>query len=334
MRTFLRDTRRWLPGTLISLALIALLAFTVDWRDAATAMRTMDWRWLLPYLLLYFASTGLRALVSRVLLENRPTWLQSYLAMNQGYLMNNVLPLRLGELGRAYLLGRAASLGSFRVLSAIVIERAYDLAFAAMLLIGTLPFVLGGEVAWARPAAFTTLGLVLTMLLSLHLIARFRAPVRAWVDRVFGRIGFLRQHALPRLDSFMDGLSALTSLPRFLLSFALMALVWLSGALNYYLLLLGFVPDAPLWATVFSLGVVSLGIAVPSAPAGIGVFEGAMVAALSVAGIDGGKALAYAILLHVLHIVVSGVIGGIAFARQGESVFSIAERLQRNSKET
>jgi hypothetical protein len=56
------------------------------------------------------------------------------------------------------------------VLSTIVIERAFDLAMAAILLLTTLPLALG--MAWARPVAIITLVVVISGLIALYLVAR------------------------------------------------------------------------------------------------------------------------------------------------------------------
>jgi uncharacterized protein (TIRG00374 family) len=328
----MKDVKRWLPGTLISLIAIGLLIRAVDWKIAADAIKALDWRYAAFFTIFYFLSTGSRAMTSRILLANKPTWLDSFLAMNQGYLLNNVLPLRLGELGRAFLLGRKIGLSTFHVLSTVLLERAYDLAFAAMMLIGSLPFVIGDKVPWAKPAAYWTLSLVAVGLLSLHLMARFRIPLRDWADRVFGRIAFLQKHILPQMDAFLDGLEALTSIGRFAQVTFWMSMVWFFGTINYYVLLLGFVPHAPLYGSIFNMGAASLGIAIPSAPAAVGVFEGAMVAALSVIGISSGTAVAYALTLHILHIIYSGIIGLIGFAREGQSLTGFYEQLSNRNE--
>jgi glycosyltransferase 2 family protein len=327
MKRIWNDARRWLPGMLVSLIIIFVLARAVDWQAAAIAFLTLDWRVLPAFILLYFASTGSRAAANRVLLENRPTWRQSFVALMQGYLLNNALPLRLGELGRAFLLGRTAGLGTFQALSAIVIERFYDLAVSAMLLMGTLPFVLGEAVPWARPLALTTLGLVAIGLLSLHLLARYRRRLQAWLGGFGSRLPIFERLVLPRLGSFFDGLSALTSLPRFALATFWMLTAWVFGAANYHVLLLGFAPGTELWKSLFGMGVSSLGIAIPSAPAALGVFEGAMIAALTLTGFSSGLALAYAVMLHLAHIVFSGVIGMAAFWREGQTLGGIYDRL-------
>jgi glycosyltransferase 2 family protein len=332
MIRILKDFRRWLPGTLISLVVIVILAFAVDWNAVVVAFATMDLRFLALHGLFYFGSVGTRALAARALLENRPSVRDSFVVMMQGYLLNNVLPLRMGELGRAYLLGRKTGLGMFHALPAIVIERFYDLAFAALVLMSTLPFVLSG-IDWARPVAFTTLGVVTLGLLSLHLVARFREPLKAWVDRVAGRVKLVEKYVLPQIDSFLDGLAVLTNMRSFVLSLLWMALSWGFGVLYQWALLLGFIPAAPLLYSTFAFGASSFAGAIPSAPASLGVYEGAVVAVLKVVGISSGIALAYAVTHHVMHLVYSGIIGFYGFSRDGIGLMDMYERLLGNREQ-
>jgi len=86
--------------------------------------------------------------------------------------LNNLLPFRLGEVGRAFLLSRKAGLGFWQVLSTIVIERILDLSMAVGLLFSTLPFVVGAT--WAREAAFLVGGMVILGLVVLYILARSR----------------------------------------------------------------------------------------------------------------------------------------------------------------
>ena len=78
------------------------------------------------------------------------------MTLNEGYFFNNILPFRMGELARAFLMGRRSRLGMFYVLSTIVVERSYDLVIAASLLLLTLPLAL--KLEWARPIAIAIAG--------------------------------------------------------------------------------------------------------------------------------------------------------------------------------
>jgi uncharacterized membrane protein YbhN (UPF0104 family) len=93
------------------------------------------------------------------------------------------------------------------------------------------------------------------------------------------------------------------------------------------LLLLAFFPLAEwLWA-VFVVGVGSVGVALPSSPAYIGVLEGAIVAALSLFGVSASEALAFALMAHALYFVLTGLLGAIGFTQQGQSIRRIYRKL-------
>jgi uncharacterized protein (TIRG00374 family) len=62
------------------------------------------------------------------LLRRRAAYRDVFFTLNEGYLINNILPFRLGEVARAYLLGRKAHLSFWDVLSTVLIERFLDLA--------------------------------------------------------------------------------------------------------------------------------------------------------------------------------------------------------------
>ncbi len=332
MTRIFKDARRWLPGVIISLIFIAVLSRAVDWRTVAVALVTIDLRFLFLHGVFYFASTGSRSLASRTLLEDRPTRTDSFVIMMQGYLLNNILPFRLGELGRAYLLGRKTGLGTVNAVPAIVIERFYDLAFAALILISALPFVLSG-VAWAWPVALTTLGVVLAGMLSLHFVARFRVPLRHWFDRVAGRVRLIEKYVLPQVDSFLDGLAVLMNARRFIVSLLWMTVSWLTALAAQYVLLLGFLKKVPLLYATFELGVASFGGAIPSAPSSLGIFEGSIVAALAVFGVSAGIALAFAVTHHVMHILYSGIIGMIGFSREDIGLMELYHQLTGKKQE-
>jgi len=68
-------------------------------------------------------------------LQRKVTVWRAGLGLAEGYFINNILPLRLGEIGRSFLMGRRTGLGTLGVLSTVVIERFYDLAFAAIMLL-------------------------------------------------------------------------------------------------------------------------------------------------------------------------------------------------------
>jgi uncharacterized membrane protein YbhN (UPF0104 family) len=114
----------------------------------------------------------LRGFVWRTLLQNKASYRHSFITINEGYLLNNILPFRLGEIARAFLMSRKAGLGFWQIIPSILIERALDLAIAVGLFLCTLPFVIG--VAWAKQAAIGTGIVVLTGLGLIYILAHNR----------------------------------------------------------------------------------------------------------------------------------------------------------------
>ncbi|HEX2978698.1 MAG TPA: lysylphosphatidylglycerol synthase transmembrane domain-containing protein, partial [Anaerolineaceae bacterium] len=261
-----------------------------------------------------------RGMASRTLLENKVTFRQAFLTINVGYLLNNIFPLRAGELGRAVLLGQSSGLGPMHVLSTIVIERAFDLAIAAGMLLSTLPLALG--MTWARPVAVLTLLLVIAMLAALFMMARYQSKVHDWAGWLGRRIPLVERLVIPQLDALLRGLSVLVKPRMFLLSFGWIALSWVVAVAEYYVMIYALNPRAPLWWGAFVDSVLALGIAVPSAPGALGVFEAAMVGALSLLGFSASIGLAYAVILHFTQWVITAIFGIYGLMREGRSLSS------------
>lgn len=321
-----KDLIRILPGILISLVALVIILLLVDWQDVLTALQQAQYRYLFLGLPVYLVAYAFRALAWRALLMEEVSFKRVFLTMQTGYLLNNVLPFRLGELGRAFLLGRAG-LGFWRVFSTILIERAFDMILAAGLLLGTIPFV--WESTQSRSVAYGVVAIVLFGMVLLHILARYQAWVMAQFERLGSRWPLVARFGQERLSAFFNGLIALVHLPRFLQVFSWMALSWGTTILYHYILLLGFEPDARLLWAGFGLGTASLGVALPSSPSYIGILEAAWIGALAFFDVPFSTALAYAMVAHVLHIMISVVFGVYALSYEGETISQLYRQIRK-----
>ena len=317
--------KRWLPGLIISIVAFWLVLRNVNLQNVSDALSLVSPASLLLVIILYIISLVFRAICWRTLLQHKASFPRVLFVLSEGYLLNNLLPLRVGELGRAALLGRDKGLGVFRVLSTIVVERAYDMAIAASLVLGTIPMVLNMDSS--RPLAVSILTLVILGLFTLYWMARFRDQVQGLVTKLGERFGFINKWITPKLGSVLDGFAVLTRPEYFAISLGMMLLSWGAIVLEEFIILRSLVPDAPLWWIGFVMSAAALGAAVPSAPAALGVFEGFTVGALSLLGVDPGKGLAFAILAHLISFTFSNLLGIIGFIREGESISSLYQRL-------
>jgi uncharacterized protein (TIRG00374 family) len=317
--------RRWLPGVLISIVALWLVLRNVSFQTFGDALTQVSPASLILVIALYLVSLVLRALCWQILLQRKAPYPRVFFVLSEGYLLNNLLPLRVGELGRAALLGRDKGLGLFRVLSTIVVERAYDLAIAASLILSTLPLVLNMDSS--RTLAISILSVVILGLFALYWMARYRDTVQFLVAKLGGRFAFINKWITPKLGAILDGFAVLTRPEYFAMSLGLMVLSWGSIILEEFIILRNLVPQAPLWWVGFVMSAAALGAAIPSAPAGLGVFEGVTVGALSLLGVDPGKGLAFAVLAHLVSFTFSNIMGIIGLIREGESISSFYQKL-------
>jgi hypothetical protein len=326
-----KSLRRWLPGALISLIALYVVFRLARWEDLGPALASIRPIYILAAAGLTLLFLLVRALAWRVILGGKPTLAQTFWVYNQGYLLNNILPFRAGEIGRGVLLGQLTGMGTMQVISSIVIERAFDMAMAAGLLLATLPLALAME--WARPVALITLVVVLTGLLMLFLISRNTEWVRIKVEQIGSRWKFARQTVVPQVLNLIQGLSIMSNPRQFLLGVGLIILSWLVAVTEYYVVLLAIEPDAVYWWGIFTDAVLALGIAIPSAPAALGTFEAAIVGALKILGVDETLGLAYAITLHFVQFTITGVLGLIGLLRQGQHLGAVLADMRLRAEE-
>jgi uncharacterized protein (TIRG00374 family) len=269
-RTWLALTRAH-PGWL----LVALLVLLVT-------MQTKIYRWGL----LYYPTRGLR---------------QRHLtaALYIGYMLNAVLPMRVGELARAYLIGKHEPVTFSQSVGTVLVEKVLDVVTILLFLVGLA--VLGLLPALAVPGwVLVALGLgSLAFLFAMAWVPRER------VLHVLARVqlhlpGSRRWNLVKLLGPFLEALAVLRY-GRLLPALALWSLVnWTLSALVNYAAMQAFDIPAPLSAAIFLMIVTNLGMIVPSAPGYVGVFHGLAWVALAPYGVDTNLAAGYALVLHAL----------------------------------
>lgn len=321
----MKEFRRMLPGLVISFLLIAVILYFVDLQAMWLAIQSANYTILLVALLLGFSWLLVRALVWRTLLREKASYKDVFLTLMEGYLLNNFLPFRLGELGRAFLLSRKSELKFAEILSTIIIERVTDLAFSAAILVTAVPFVVGAQ--GAAQVGFVIGGIVLLGLVAMMILARNRQWALGIFHNISQRWPSLQRFGGGILESFLAGLEVLADGWRSARFFGLMAFNWGMAVVQYYLLSLAFFPQAePIWG-MFVLGAAAFGGAIPSLPGGVGTLEGAFAGALTLLSGDQSTALAVALTGRALNYLYSISMGMFALSREGQTLSGIYQQL-------
>ncbi|HEY7066821.1 MAG TPA: lysylphosphatidylglycerol synthase transmembrane domain-containing protein, partial [Chloroflexota bacterium] len=232
-----------------------------------------------------------------------------------GFTVNNLLPARLGEVARAYLLWRGEHVEPGATIATIVLERVLDgltlCAFAgAAALLVPFPAALQ-RAAWATAAIFlvATLGLVGFLLLPGPFVALASRVLRLLPER-FAALGERLVH------SFVDGLAVLRRAHALGAVLGLSVLAWLAEATMYYVIMLGFPFPARPEAALLGTAAANFGAMIPSSPGYVGTFDLPLQIVLTeVFDVSRALATSYTLVLHAA-LVVPVVLLGLFFLWQ------------------
>lgn len=301
------DLKFWL-GIGVSCFFMVLLFRKIDFRQLASALKTMDFRYLLPAVLLTFLSYFMRAVRWKYLLQpEKDISLSSlYPATIIGYMANNLLPARLGEFVRAYTLAEKEGLATPAVFASLVIDRLFDGFTVILMLLITLLTITFPPVMQDAEAAvklggiltfvFYCMVIVFLVLLkrrtsrSLSLIASLLKPFPArFSDRI-----------IPLLGSFIGGLRMSSRNGHRLAIIISSLLVWIFVVFPVNLVLQAFSIHLPIAASMFIVILLVFAVMVPASPGFIGTYHYACYKGLSAFAIPEPTAVSIALVLHAL----------------------------------
>jgi uncharacterized protein (TIRG00374 family) len=326
MPQFLKDAKRWLPGALVSILIIAGILYFVDFREMGQAIRSANYVLLLLSVPLALVWISIRAVVWRTLLRERASYRDVLFTVGEGYLMNTFLPLRLGEIGRAFLISHKSDMQFMEVIPTIVIERAVDLAYSAAILLISLPFVVGAE--GAGQIGMIAGVVVLFGLLVLYLLARNRGWALDLFHKLSQRWPVLQKVGGGFIESFLEGLAVLTDGWLFARFLFWMTVNWATAIVAYFLIIRAFFPNAQVIWSFFGLGIAAFGNAIPSLPGAIGTFEGAFGGALTLLTGDQSTAFAAALAGRVYLYFSALSFGLVGLANEGQTLSGIYQQLK------
>ena len=223
-----------------------------------------------------------------------------------GFMANNLLPARMGEVVRAYALSRVEPVPMSGAFGTLVVARFLD-AIAVFGLLGVavlLPsFPAEAAVGGVSVGAIARVGAILLLVGVLGvgaLVAWPQGPafVMRATPRLLGRDRGATVVAI--LETFLDGLAVLRDPRRFVHALLLSLAHWLYYGLAFWLALESFGLELGYGAALLVQGVVAVGVAVPSAPGFFGTWHGAAQVALAgTYGVPETQALAFATAFHL-----------------------------------
>ena len=325
---------RMVLGIALAAAFMVLAFRDVEWDQLAKVARGANPAMLLVALLLGSVNLGIRALRWHVLLApgHPGPFLGTFWVVTVGYLGNNVLPMRAGDLGRSYLMGRRSGMGGSFALATTAAERVFDAIFLV---------VLGGLALQGHPAlpVWLSRGIVLLAvaaigaLLGLLLLPAVWGKLAAWAEpqpRMAGLVLRLRQRWL---DRFIEGLSSIRHLGRLAIFLILTCCIWGVDAVTTVMVGAALGVRIPLLAAFVILAALGASSAVPLTPGQVGVYQWVASSVAVSYGVSREPALLLAVALQALNyllLVFWGVLG--VFRLGGRDLIRTLRELSDRSK--
>lgn len=294
---------RWM--IIISVILAALFLYLalrgLDWQVFFVTIKSAQYAYLPLVILWGSISLLIRAVRLRVLLtsEKKLPVSNVFWANMAGYLGNNILPARAGELIRAAYLARKNNISATYALTVGLVERLMDLI--ALIVLGSFALLSMGSVSPVFQNALkavSVLGLI-------GLIAIFVFPhFGELAGRMVMALPILKETHKLKLDGFLQqflgGLKSLYSFTRVAQFTALTALIWFMDAIST--VALAYILKIPLLLQQAFVLLAALGLssAIPSTPGYVGVYQFVAVTTLAPFGISKADALAYILINQIL----------------------------------
>jgi uncharacterized protein (TIRG00374 family) len=285
-----------LLGLVVSAALMVYVFWDVDLHAIAVRLRSTLWSYLLLSAALNLVSLWARAYRWRYLFPPGAPVGHLFRALLIGYMGNNVLPLRAGEIVRVYVASRHGP-RFWTVFATVVVERILD-GLAMGVMVGGLLLVVPLPVDLRWPIALF-LGVDLLGMMVLAAVAIAPGVCRAVIELLFHRVGWLERRLLRVLDIMIEGVRGLRA-GRHLGPMVLWSVgLWLFLALSIWAALHAAHLDLPVAAAWTVLTFLGLGVSLPSSPGFVGVIQAATILALALFGVERTDALSFSLLLHV-----------------------------------
>ncbi len=294
----------WAVSFLLAGVLLYFSLRHVDWARVWHTIAAAQWRYLAAATCFTIFSFFLRSVRWRILL-NAETWFSIptvFWANMAGYMGNNFLPARAGELIRSYLISNRSSLSKTYVLTTALSERLMDVIalvlWSSLVLLGVNPkprwmqdlsrtmAIVAGAGAFTIMLLPHTGSLVETLLQRIPLPQRWRAPLMRLAEQVL--LGLRAFHDWGRFSGFV----------------ALTVVIWMSDAFGTIVGARALGITISFRVAMLLLTALGLGSALPSTPGYVGIYQFVAVTVLTPFGVGRDEALAYILVAQAMASVV------------------------------
>lgn len=299
-----------------------------DWDQFRADLHLIRWGWIVPAVVFDVLSYVVQAARWNYVLRplGAPSLYRATQAIYLGLFTNEILPLRSGEVIRAWMVSRWTGTRLPVVLVSVAVERLLDaiwlaIGFGITALLIPLPALVarGAQILGVFTLACT--GIVIFVL---AVGRRLTEPLERTRLGRRGPLAWL----LHLIDHLIDGLNQIGHSRWLYWAAGTSLLLLLTQILALWAMMWGYGLQHSFWVGSAVLLIVHLGTAIPNAPANIGSFQVACVAGLTLFGVDRTTAAHFSVVTFAILTVPLVTFGFIALLQSGVSVTELRRRVR------
>ncbi len=318
--------RRFALGLVLTVVCGALLVRLIDWEATLTTLQNANPKYIAFAVTCLVLSLAAKTLRWRLLLPSSSpvTVPRLYRILHISFLLNNVLPARLGDVARVTMTSRQPGLRFGHVLSSMLTERVTDSVtlIAGFVLVSPFLPIPDQYRSWLHIAWF-----ILAFLFGAVVIVTL---LRKQLERVSHRLSLGRfvphnERMHEEAMSFQEGWRQLFSRQHVLRIWGWSWMAWLGAFAINYMLMKALNIDAPVTVAVLLTCTTNLAMLLPSSPGYLGVFHAAATLSLLPFDVGASRALSFAILAHLVNVVPVSLLGA-TFLLLGRESLSLSFR--------
>lgn len=344
----------WLGAIGSAVFLAVFIVLFVDFDTIGDVLSEANYAFIAPSLVFYFIAVWFRAARWKFLLRpliGKPKR-SIYTVVVVGYMANNLIPVRIGEVVRSYYLSLREACSAPAAFGTVAVERATDVLallffLAAAGLMGTVGVESAvGDISSRVPGGAAVLALVAllpfvgVLTIVVIILTASRETVIRWLDRFMFMVGRgLRDRLLGIAERLLEGLTVVSSPSDLAKVFLWSIPVWGAEATMYYLIALGFdlrpIFDSQLEFIAVILvftSAANLAGVLPSTAGSWGPFDFFGAAALVALGVGQEVAAAYALTVHVALWLPPTVLGAVLLVADGRSLSGLMRGVKESDQ--
>ncbi len=287
-----------------------------NWTEFINLLQGVNYWYMFGAVALQLAAVWVRALRWKWLLapiKNIPTKLL-FDATMIGYFGNNVLPLRMGELLRAYVVSNNSSISTSKVIGTLIVDRILD--FLAVMILAFLFLFFSDLITIPRWIVIFSIILILGLFITVLIIGKKNPDWNSIKRRLKIFQSNVGSKIYDIITNIISGLSVLNKASNKIGIYGFIVLLWTMYYISFLLIIKGVNLELSIMNAGILYVLLTLSISIPAAPGYIGTYHATCVAVLTnIYNISLNASQAFAVLSHAVIFIPFVTIGAIFFLK-------------------